>query len=167
MRDSAGVLQDGPMARWLRDYFAVTDRFLLGTSVINVPEEWRPPAAETATEASAVRNEMERRVRTREAGPRTEAYTPLTTKYYALMGGFTGDCPPPYSRIRELIELGLAPGAAAQILRHFGMDADDITEPSTCLRPPEPDPDDAMGAETDPGMGEAWFREQIEGESDG
>jgi len=87
-----------------------------------------------------------------------ETNNPLTDKLNALLAEFSPRNPPPWIRIREMIEMGLSGIGAAALLDVFGMDP---MEPSSPLRP-EVDPDDSLGAETDSDLGmgdaESWFR---------
>lgn len=92
----------------------------------------------------------------------------LEHKVAALLDEFSVENPPPYSRIRDLIENhGLSPIQTAWLLLQFLMPQDSTLtgqlEGITALRS-ETDPDDPLGADTDGdlGMGEAesWFRKR-------
>ena len=80
---------------------------------------------------------------------------------------FSVENPPPYSRIKDLIDIGkLDPLGTARVLRFYQMPEDSTMtgqiEGTSALR----DPTDTMGEDSDDhlGMGEAesWFRERLD-----
>lgn len=163
------VLDDLVIGACLRVYAEIRDGRVVGVRTsADLPDcephpctEDHPCAAHTEMLRAGTRIHIdpgrESRFQFELAGPyaRTERNNPLNDKLNELYAEFSRENPPPWARIRELIEMGLSTMGAAVVLHNFGMEG----EPSAPLRS-EIDPEDSMGSGTDPGEAESWFREQ-------